>query len=591
MPIMLKEALARLTVPQLKDLLDHVPGAKAATRKDDLVERITSALLGPELMAVWLGLDEVQRAAVAEAAHDPLGEYSAQRFQAKYQKHPAFEVAKAKSHGYSSGKKSALCLFIHDAGREEGYFVPPDLGQRVREFVPQPAPLQLASFETLQVQDGWVERLTEREALQEVAVMLRTIEQARIQVSEKTALPGTAALRVLSEKLVGGDFYPVAEKRDPWDQEIGAIKAFAWPMLLQAGGLAARTGGRLDLSPAGVKALGAPPQDVLRGLWRKWVKSTLLDEFSRIDEIKGQNAKGRVMGAVAPRRAVVEEALRECPVGRWVTLDDFSRFMQASDLGFVVAHDPWQLYLCERRYGSLGYDGSHGWNILQERYILVLLFEYAATLGMLDLCYQNPQGSRNDFSGMWGADELAFLSRYDGLVGFRLSALGAYLLGTTTAYQPVVLPSDVALSVLPSLQVNVLRGKLSAEEGLLLDQWAEPIQPGSWRLDRQKALLALEKGHDMAELRRFLESSDDLPLPELVESFLLRCEHDGRALKVGASALLIECRDPQTAEHVARHKETSALCLRAGPTTLVVRTDQLDKFHQRVHLLGLGMRP
>ena len=37
MPIMLKEALARLTVPQLKELLDHVPDAKAATRKDDLV--------------------------------------------------------------------------------------------------------------------------------------------------------------------------------------------------------------------------------------------------------------------------------------------------------------------------------------------------------------------------------------------------------------------------------------------------------------------------------------------------------------------------------------------------------------------------
>ncbi|OGB28246.1 MAG: hypothetical protein A3F78_03460 [Burkholderiales bacterium RIFCSPLOWO2_12_FULL_61_40] len=591
MPIMLKEALARLTVPQLKELLDHVPDAKAATRKDDLVERIASALLGPELMAAWLGLDEVQRAAVAEAAHDPLGEYSAQRFQAKYQKQPVFQVAKARSHGYSSGKKSALCLFIHSAGSAEGYCVPADLGQRLREFVPPPAPLQLASFETLPVQDGWVERLTEREALQEVGIMLRTIEQARIQVSEKTAQPGAAALRVLSEKLVGGDFYPVAEKRDPWDQEIGPIKAFAWPMLLQAGGLVARTGSRLALGPAGVKALGAPAQEVLRGLWRKWVKSTLLDEFSRMDEIKGQNSKGRVMGAVAPRRAVVEEALRECPVGRWVTLDDFSRFMQASDLGFVVAHDPWQLYLCERRYGSLGYDGSHGWNILQERYILVLLFEYAATLGMVDLCYQDPKDCRNDFRGMWGADELGFLSRYDGLVGLRLSALGAYVLGMTTAYAPVVRPSDVALSVLPSLQVSVLRGSLSTEEGLLLNQWAEPVQPGSWRLDRQKALLALETGHGIAELRRFLESHDDVPLPEPVESFLLQCEHDGRALKLGASAVLIECRDPQTAERVASHPETRALCLRAGPSTLVVRTDQLDKFHQRVRLLGLGMRP
>ncbi len=46
-------------------------------------------------------------------------------------------------------------------------------------------------------------------------------------MSEKTALPGTAALRVLSEKLAGDDFYPWVKKKNKWDQEIGPIKAFA----------------------------------------------------------------------------------------------------------------------------------------------------------------------------------------------------------------------------------------------------------------------------------------------------------------------------------------------------------------------------
>jgi hypothetical protein len=39
----------------------------------------------------------------------------------------------------------------------------------------------------------------------------------------------------------------------------------------------------------------------LRGLWNKWLKTTILEEFSRIDAIKGQASKGRVMTAVAPR--------------------------------------------------------------------------------------------------------------------------------------------------------------------------------------------------------------------------------------------------------------------------------------------------
>lgn len=123
--------------------------------------------------------------------------------------------------------------------------------------------------------------------------------------------------------------------------------------------------------------------------------------------------------------------------------------MLASDLVFEVTHDPWKLYLCERQYGSLGYDGSSGWNILQERYISAVLFEYAATLGMVDVAYSDPAGARNDYGDMWGTDDLDFLSRYDGLSSFRLTPLGAYVLGLDAAYEPLAVPGNVALSVLP----------------------------------------------------------------------------------------------------------------------------------------------
>jgi len=591
MSIALRDALARLTVPELKDLVSHLPGAETAGRKDEVIERIVGGMLGPELKAIWSGLDETQQAAVTEAVHDPLGEYSAQRFRAKYQRVPAFQVAGAKSHGYSGDKSSALGLFIHYSRDERCYLIPADLCARLKTFVPPPAPLNLESAETLADDAGLTMRLTEREALQEVVVLLRTIEQARIQVSEKTALPSAAALRFLTEKLTGGDFYPWVEKKNKWDQEIGPIKAFAWPMLLQAGGLAIRAGGQLALSPAGVKSLSAPPADVLRGLWRKWLKSTLLDEFSRIDAIKGQNAKGRVMTAVAPRRAAIEEALRACPIGRWIAMGEFSRFMQASDLVFAVTQDAWKLYIGERQYGSLGYDGYGGWNILQERYISAVLFEYAATLGMVDVAHVDPAGARDDYRDMWGTDELSFLSRYDGMRHFRLTALGAYVLGIDAAYRPVAIASNVALSVLPRLQVNVVRGTLGTEEALLLENWAVPVQAGSWRLDREKALSAIEKGYDIGELQGFLESRGDLPLPEMVESFIRECARNGKALKTVGSAVLVECRDDETAGAIAGHKETEALCLRAGPKTLVVRSDHLDKFRERIRVLGFGMAP
>jgi len=438
MHVNLSEALALLCVDDLKGLTRHLPGPPVTGRKADLVAAIATAMLGAELPLLWKKLDETQKAAVAEAVHDPLGEFSSEIFEAKYKCLPAFVQGKGELRS-SSRNSTPLGLFIHKMvnGRNPG--VPADLCRRLLEFVPEPAAAQIKSSRELDAVEGQAIRLTELDALQELTLMLRTIPKERITVGEKTARPSGAAQRLLTARLPNGDFYPWPEGSDKNEQQVGPIKAFAWPLLLQAGGLATRIGSRLALSPAGNKAVNAPPAEVIRTLWRKWQKTRLLDEFSRVDDIKGQNSAGRVMSAVAPRRDAIEEALQACPVGEWIEVHEFSRFMQASDLRFVIAHNPWKLFLADRQYGSLGYAGCNGWNILQHRYILALLFEYAATLGLLDVAYLDPTapgGGDDDFRSLWGADDLTFLSRYDGLRHFRVNALGAYALGLTDRYQP-----------------------------------------------------------------------------------------------------------------------------------------------------------
>ena len=64
----------------------------------------------------------------------------------------------------------------------------------------------------------------------------------------------------------------------------------------------------------------------------------------------------------------------------------------------------WELYMADPQYGSLGYDGYHPWERVEGRYMLAVLFEYAATLGLLDLEYVRPAGARDDFRDNWGAD-------------------------------------------------------------------------------------------------------------------------------------------------------------------------------------------
>lgn len=586
----LKEALARHTVDELKSLMRCLSDMAATGKKDDLVNKIHGSLAGAGLHALWNRLDDTQRLAVAETLYAVDGVFHRDRFRAKYGQLPDFSVKEPSSRYSYYRQPTPLALLLY---YQEGYYgVPADLGEELRGFVSEPAPVQLHTIKALPEmvrESRLVVRNNERDALVDVTVLLRLVDQGKVQVSDKTSLPGTATLRLLTDSLVGGDFYTGNITKHRGSQEIGPIKAFSWPVLLQASGFVQHNGTRLALTPAGLKALSAPPAGVLSMIWRKWLKSNLLDEFSRIDAIRGQKSKSRVMTALPPRRAVISDMLRLCPVESWISIDDFSRYMQATGHTFEVTHDPWALYICEREYGSLGHDGFHSWDILQLRYLLCFLFEYAAALGIIDVAYIEPHEARNDFRELWGADDLEFFSRYDGLVYFRLTPLGAYCLGLADNYTVTPLLPHVAFSVLPSLHVQVAKGRMSVEEMLLLETWAEKETEESWRLDRQKALRAIEKGHDIAELRTFLQAREEQTLPELVESFLKNAQKQGRALKIVGTALLIQCENAEIAEIIATRKETASLCLRAGERHLVVRPEHEEKFRVLVRALGYGM--
>jgi hypothetical protein len=586
----LNEVLPRLTVDQLKSLMRWLPDASPTGRKDLLVGAILRSLAGDGLCALWDRLDDIQRMAVAETAYALDGLFDGNRFRAKYGRLPDFTI-KENGRRYSYyGPPTALGLFLY---HQDGcYSLPDDLHERLIAFVPEPEPVRLSTIETLPEEigeDPLMVRHTERDAMVDLSVLLRLTDQGKIQVSDKTSLPGAATLRLLTESLAGGDFYADKPKQDQRGQEIGPIKAFSWPLMLQAAGLAQRNGSKLALSAGGRKALASAQASVLGAIWNKWLKSSLFDEFSRVDVIKGQKSKGRVMTAVAPRRAAINEILRLCPVEAWIDVDDFSRFMQATGHTFDVSHNPWKLYISDQQYGSLGHDGYHSWEILQLRYLLCVLFEYAATLGIIDVAYIEPTEARNDFGHLWGTDDLEFLSRYDGLIYFRVTPLGAWCLGSVEDYTPAPIQPSVRLSVLPSLQVNVVGGNLSTEESLTLDTWAVESTDKSWRLDRQKAIGAIEKGRDIAELRAFLQAREDQPLPETVESFIKTTERQGKALKISGTALLIDCENAEIAASIATHKETASLCQRAGDRQLVVRLENEEKFRNLVRILGFGL--
>ncbi|RDH46486.1 hypothetical protein [Zooshikella ganghwensis] len=262
--------------------------------------------------------------------------------------------------------------------------------------------------------------------------------------------------------------------------------------------------------------------------------------------------------------------------------------MQASNFNFEVTRSLWHLYIENANYGNLGYDSYHNWRILQGRYILCFLFEYAATLGLIDVGYINPQGAQHDYSHIWGTDDLDFLSRYDGLIYFRLNSLGAYCLGLTSKYESNHIETKVKLSILPNFQITTSE-TLLAEQAFILETYAEKLSDQQWRLSQEKMLSAVEQGHTLSELKTFLTEGDDQPLPETVEGLIAKVEHQAQSLTLKGPAILIECADADIASTISKHELTKKHCMLAGQRHLVVKANSEATFRKALRQLGYGI--
>jgi hypothetical protein len=420
-------------------------------------------------------------------------------------------------------------------------------------------------------------RLTEQEAQLNLRAVLELCAAGELRCSEKTSRPSAATVRTVEEHLAYRDFY----RDDP-------IASFSWPLLIQAGGLATIEGGRLRLTPKGRTALRKPPAEVIGQLWQRWLTHAVIDEFSRIEAIKGQRGRN-VLTSAKTRRQMVAKALARCPSEEWISVDALFTTMRRGNMSPTIARGEralWKLYLLDAQYGSLGYDGFHAWEILEGRYTLAVLFEYAGTLGLLDLDYVHPSGAREDFQENWGGDDLDALSRYDGLQAIRLTALGRYALGLTDTYQPPASEAETQpLKVLPTLDV-VATGILSAGDQLLLSAYAEHTADRVWTISAASLLAAINTGRDLKDLATFLAHRTEHELPGSLRTLINDVTRRATQLTDLGHARVIECADPALATLITRNRALRNLCHPLGDRHLAVALDQEPKFRKALLKLG-----
>ncbi len=519
MPI-LEEVLESLTVRDLKERAKLVEGRPEGNLKAQWIAFL-AASIRRDLDDILEEMDARERAAVAHLVHGDWEELDLAKFRLIHGGLPSWIVKgqQRRRHSHSRRELERPDLLFY-GGR-----IPEDLHPQIAPRVEPPARVEIELVEELGKGfelEGWEDQgrtwpwnVHEGEALapREVAAALQLAQAGKLRQTKKTRVPTKASLRKVTGELLAPDFLSTEREWEGYEEDwlmseegidVGPVRAFALQAMLVGGGFVNASGKKSALTRKGERLLKRPDHQRIKMLWEAWLVQDDFDELARIDRVKGQTGKAaRKLTSASTRRPPIVEMLRACTPGKWLMCAELFKHMKLRDLLPQLASKSegiWELYIYHREYGSLGYDG--GPRVLQRAYTRAFLFEYAATLGLIDIAYVSPEKVSPRWHKYWWGNDLSYLSRYDGLGAIRLTSLGAWVLGQTEEYERATEVTET-IKVLPNRDVVTPRD-VHLTTRVMLDLYASSTGDHTWHIERDSLLEAVAQGHDLEGFETFL---------------------------------------------------------------------------------------
>ncbi|MCK5130798.1 MAG: helicase-associated domain-containing protein [Candidatus Sabulitectum sp.] len=577
------DIVSKLDAEKIKKIARNLQVGRSFTRKADLIGAITH-LIKTDIQAVLKHCSVEEKQVLALAAHKK-GRVSAEMFSSRY----GYGFPERLSHYSRKNVSPYQALVFNEGYQTTDLLISDELVEILKDVFPPPA------AEVVKTTDEIPQKHKDRDiqihygestVFSELKSVLRLVDLGKISVSEKTRKPSGTAVKAITNVLSVPDFQledPTIIS-DPYYESPGSVRAYAWGILVQSCGWSRYSKGKLKLSASGKKAMNGDFEEFVSGVW-SYLDSSKFDELNRVKTIRGQTGKGkRGLTDLDFRKPNLLAAIHAWPVEEWISFKEVCRFQLASDNSFTVSENLWHLYFSEKQYGSLGYDGSEG--ELEKVYTRVFLFEYLATLGLIDVAYVYPHYLWPEFNGWWGSDNHPFCSRYDGLLYVKLNPLGAYCLDVSDSYTPPEIEERKFFRIQSNMELVVNDSSLTATELHSLEMFAEQTSDMVWKVSKENILLSIEQGSSIDELLEFIENHSENQLPNTLQVFLDDMGRKIKSILSVSDAVLVKCNDSVTAAAIASDSSLKKICQLAGDNSVVVGKKNEKAFRARLRKKG-----
>ena len=426
--------------------------------------------------------------------------------------------------------------------------------------------------------------------LQDLTTVLALIGQKKIAINDRF-LPTFESIQLVRDNLVAGDFLDEESIKEPYDH----IKPVGLVRLAVGGGLA-KLGPRvgynttLILTPMGWEWLSRPSSDILLDAVETWTHTDLFDEIDRIDHLRNANKPSEERTPPGERRDQIIETLSWSPHNAWLSVDDFFTALKLWQHDFEV--DPALDAIDDMNGRKMSIQElKDPWRAVQGAYTLVILFEMLGSIGALELAYTEPQHAPPFLEApteSWQRPVIPY-TRYDGLTYFRITPLGAFLLGHIRRYYLPKVLTERFYVIDENLTFQPLRDPLLPYQRQILPLVGVPDEEGQFHLEKTLWLEAQLLDNTLKERKELLLSRHNGPLSPVVEDWLEQAEADSTALRKGRTMITIQVRRPEVRNAILEDPELRRYCRLLDDRTLLIPSSRERAFVRKVMQLGYGM--
>lgn len=578
----LSELLDQWTTDQLKEYVKLIAGSTSVTRKGDRIALICQQMLNRDSLAkVWEQLDPVSQRAVSAAYHNG-GEFNANAFVNQYGALPPRPEQKNRYWGYLYQTPILFDLFVDRRYLLIAQDLMPlleNLALPVERFelkgmeaVPKSVDLEDNSSPIITVETELIGRT-------DLLTYLRMIELGHVKLSQSNRQLTAGSVRKVIENLIDGDYRPLPENVTGRT----TIRPFGLDVFTQEAGLVSQYG---TLTKTGKEYVKTQAPETMLAAFEKWSESDGFDELQRITHLGGVGSKKTRLTPPGFRREKVIEALSWCPANTWISIVDFYRAFIIWDFDFEVEETGYSnLYVGSSYYGSLS--GSSYWDVTRGLYINVILWEYLATVGAVDIAY-----AEDEYVTVLNTDDLYIdepVSQYDSLLYFRVNSWGAFLLGQADNYLTGEPEEKNLFRIDDERRVHLLADCPPAER-LQLEVLTEHIDEQTYQLDTAKVLTAVEGGQSVEQITAFLTVNHQGDLPSSTAEWLAALQRNQGAFQESGKAVLIQLKQPGLEELISKDPSLSKICRILDNKTILIRQSQMTRFRNRLKELGYLLR-